>query len=210
MIFDYFKYEYYEEIKPYVLIAYIYDKLSLDGFIKPTYYYNPLHEVKYDDIFDKSLNSEQYLKIIEELIVSRNLDRTFCEKLATSNSLRYLIAVGFHECPVVSDFLKDSSFSIILDCNGAFGQPKMNSSKIMVFFDGVCSFKEELFLNNEPIDIVHKKDVKSKYEFNRYLIRWTKNGRLFVQFQVDTYGEPLYSRYIEFDCSNIRITAVEE
>lgn len=209
MIFEYFKYEYYEEMKPYVLIAYLYDQLSSDGLIKPAYYYNPLHEAIYDAIFDKNLDSEQCKKVIDELIESKNLNRTFCDRLATSNSLRYLVGVGFHECSVVSDSLKGFSFSIILNCNSAFEQPNMNSTNIEILFDEVSSFKEELYLNNELIDIVHKKNINSGYEFNRYMVRWTESGRLFVQFKVDTYGEPYYSRYIEFECLDVRMMAVE-
>ena len=141
MIFDYFKYEYYEEIKPYVTIAYLYDKLSSDGLISSQFiksWYTSL-EPKYENLLNQNLDSEQYRKIIEELIESRNLNRNFCKRLSNNNSLRYLVAVGFHECPVISDLLKDSLFSIILDVDD-FGRD-FNRTKVKIIFTELNSYK---------------------------------------------------------------------
>lgn len=209
MIFNYFENEYYEKIKPYVTIAYLYDKLSSDGLISSQFintWYTAL-EPKYENLFDKNLDSEQYREVIEELIDSRNLNRKFCNRLSNNNSLRYLVAVGFHECTVVSDLLKDSLFSIILD-DDSFGR-ECNRTKVKIIFTGVSLFKEELYLNNELTDIANKV-IDSGYEFNRCFVRWTESDRLFVQFKLDTYGEPYYSRYIKFECSDVKMSAVEK
>lgn len=187
--------QYCEKIKYYQWIAYLYELSQKDGLINTEDMYCPIDcgDVNEELIWQKSsfpLVLEEYIR---SLIEDYKLSPIFCLKLKDSSDLRYMVGVGFHDCPLLETRIKDKEFCLILQCENSFSKPKSVKRFVEICFQGIVEI-EKIREN--------LKNTTGLY-YDKQELYCLDNGDLLISIVLNNRGDNFYSKVVEFSAKNI-------
>lgn len=190
--------EYYEKIKPYQLIGFLYEKLSKDGLIMSNDFFNSMSECepRATEVWAECENPTQLSAYIDELIVRWDLNRTFCEKILKSRGIRYLLNVGFHDIPVILEN-DTNDYKIVVDNEYGHHSPRLSGFNFQISYKNL-TYYESRFEGEKNLE-------NMTYFFDRHMIFITETGELYVEIILNTRGEPWCVKQINLICSDVEI-----
>ncbi len=167
--------EYCERLKKYQLVAQMYEKISDKGLICEEDFFNPLSiEDIYGTMIEKP-NCEINEAMINKFIEQEGLNKVFCQKIKKSNDLRYLIAIGFHDVPIIEACFKENEFKMLISTKNYDYKPKEAEESVeMCFSEAIIkSIKirgelklKELYLDRQEIYCLGEGQNLYIFEFN--------------------------------------------
>lgn len=202
--------EYYNWVAPYKLFAMLYDKTHRGIIDERDFEYANLSSY-YIRLLraDKGQHPEVITKcetIIKNIIEEEKLDIAFCDKLKNSAGLRYWIAFGFYDVPIIKCEKNGNDFIMTLDCKNAWFRPAEKAVKDMrcvnLIFKGASdienSFKEGEVSQKRP-----------KFYYKTGEIRCLEDGKFLFGFQFSDFKRSVNSvsqtRTIEITAKDIVI-----
>ncbi len=187
-------FEYNYQAQYYRLIALLYDKVFDNGLIAEADFYCPLLDnvPKYDYMLKNITDRQDYLKTIENLIAEKNLNIEFCKKLRDSISLRYLLAIGFHDVPLIKTDVTEIECKLFLDCSDANHRPNNGKNIVELCFENPIMDKK-----------LSGKGKPYEYFYDRQEIYSLDNGKILVIIGMNNRGEIFKSFELSIVTSNI-------
>lgn len=130
-------YRYVDYVKYYQLVAFLYESAHAGGMIAEDDYFCPLLRdfERYDELLHGKHKRKDRLREIENVISENGLNVDFCDKLRDSPSLRYLVAVGFHDVPIVKIEASKREYKLFIDCGDAPHKPKVGRDIVELCFE---------------------------------------------------------------------------
>lgn len=189
-------FEYYNRAKYYQLVALLYDKISGNGIIAEKDFYCPIFEnsEKYDDLLQNKAERKYYVQPIDNIIAENKLNRNFCKKLSESASLRYLLAIGFHDVPINKLLVENNMLKMFIDCSAANHKPDFDKDIV------------ELCFENYTVNQNNLQDEKqNEYYYDRQEIYYLDNSELMVVLGLNNRGELLKNIELQIAASDIFI-----
>ncbi len=164
--------EFCERLKRYQLIAFLYERLHGKGYLAEEDFICPLDEELWKEVVVKQAGKLLLKKSILQAIRRYRLDKKLCAKISTSEGLRYLIAVGFHDVPVCAVVQKQSNCVLRL-------QTGKEEKKEIIFQSG--RIEGDLITYAE----------QEKYFLDRWQFYFTESGKLIFDLQLNNRGNTL-------------------
>lgn len=187
--------QYCERARYYQMVALLYEK-AYGGLIKSDDFYCPLN-FEYER-FNKLLSENTDGRIIEKhaanFIKSEALNPIFCKKLAISRGLRYLLAIGFHDVPILSAVIDKRNLKLSIDCTNTDFKPNTENSIITVQFE---NFK----LKGENLSDFYP----NKFYYDRQEIYCLDSGDLLFVIGLNNRGAEFKSIELQFTANVVNI-----
>lgn len=169
--------DYCERLKYYQAVAMLYEKMHNSGLIKEEDFYCPLtsNDNDLEWLLTKKSNYNVKHKITE-IITEYHLNAEFCNKIGTSSGLRYLVAIGFHDVPVVSFSVDKDNFKMMLSCRNAKYRPNVKKDTVEICFENALEKSTIKSLNPEG------------FYYDRQEIYCLDNGKLLFVIGLNNRG----------------------
>ncbi|MDE7087020.1 MAG: hypothetical protein K2O67_02385 [Clostridia bacterium] len=195
--------EYYKRLQYYTLVAFLYEKADGEGYIANSQYYYPSYVPKCEK-FEKLLqgngDKSAYECAAEEFTEQYGLNKSYCETLKNSKGFRYMVAVGFHDLPVIAHTFGQDFISLKIDNrNSDFSKPCGIELPTTVKFCGVKKFD----LRVEKGD-VQSKEIDGLY-YDRQEFYCTDDGKILSYITLFSHGKNLVEITLETVCDDISI-----
>lgn len=167
---------YCETLKFYQMVALLFEKFNMDGWIVANDFFTPVDVMFLGEKVDVfNVKTEKIPEIVEDIIQKYGLNVSFCQRLKTNKALSYLVAIGFHDCRLLSVDNKKDFWELCLD-GSSLCYEEYHTVEVRLIFKQVTSNRPE-----RPED-------ETPYYVDRQEVYCLDDGQMLAIFQFSNRG----------------------
>lgn len=188
--------DYCERLKYYQAVAMLYEKMHDCGWIREEDFYCPFisNDNHLEQLLTKKADCCKVENKITKMMTAYHLNAEFCNKIGASSGLRYLLAIGFHDVPVVSFSVDKNNFKMMLSCRNAKYKPNVKKDTVEICFEKVLE-KPTI----KPFEL-------EGFYYDRQEIYCLENGKLLFVIGLNNRGSDYKSVELEIMADDIIIS----
>jgi len=188
--------EYCERLRYYQAVAMLYEKMNGCGLIKSEDFYCPLtsNDDGLEQLLTESTDCCNVKHKITEMMTKYRLNAKFCSKIGDSRGLRYLLAIGFHDVPIVSFSMDKNNIKMVLSCCDAKYKPNIKKDMLEVCFEN--ALEKSVIKSFEP----------NGFYYDRQEIYCLENGKLLFIIGLNNRGTVYKALELEILADDITIS----